>query len=126
MILLDSESERPLYSQLTSGVMEAIIRGDLSTGDTLPSVRSLASDLGVNMHTVNKSYHELEAKGIIEIISKKGAVITASLNGEISMDRRAWIQQEFRPAIAEALVRGMSDSDVQLLVKQVIQSIKEG
>ncbi|KUP09670.1 GntR family transcriptional regulator [Bacillus coahuilensis m2-6] len=126
MILLDSESERPLYSQLTSGVMEAIIRGDLTSGDTLPSVRSLASDLGVNMHTVNKSYHELEAKGIIEIISKKGAVITASLNGEISMDRRAWIQQEFRPAIAEALVRGMSDSDVQLLVKQVIQSIKEG
>ncbi|WP_010171061.1 GntR family transcriptional regulator [Bacillus coahuilensis] len=126
MILLDSESERPLYSQLTSGVMEAIIRGDLATGDTLPSVRSLASDLGVNMHTVNKSYHELEAKGIVEIVSKKGAVITASLNGEISLDRRAWIKQEFRPAIAEALVRGMSDSDVQLLVKQVIQSIKEG
>ena len=56
MILsIDQRSEAPLYLQIRDQVIEAIARGELAPGDALPSVRSLASDLGINLHTVNKA-----------------------------------------------------------------------
>ncbi|MER2091057.1 MAG: GntR family transcriptional regulator, partial [Sporosarcina sp.] len=57
-IQIEPESDIPIYAQLVSQLIEAIARGNLTGGDALPSVRSLAADLGMNMHTVNKAYHE--------------------------------------------------------------------
>ncbi len=65
MIRIEPDSDIPIYTQLTNQIIEGIARGRIKPGDSLPSVRSFAADLGVNMHTVNKSYHELEKKGII-------------------------------------------------------------
>ena len=81
-IQIEPTSEIPIYTQLANQLIELIATGTLQASETLPSVRSLAADLGVNMHTVNKAYHELEKKNIIEIIPKSGAVINSiSKNG---------------------------------------------
>lgn len=66
LIQIEPSSVIPIYAQLTNQLIVLIARGQLKAGDALPSVRSLASDLGMNMHTVNKSYHELEKKGLSE------------------------------------------------------------
>ncbi len=126
MITIDPNSDVPLYMQLRTQIMEAIVRGDLSNGDTLPSVRALAGDLGVNMHTVNKSYHELELKEIIEIVPKKGAVIIANKNKDISKNRLETLSEEFRPFVVEALVSGMKEKELHELVTNVIKKIQEG
>ncbi|UII55226.1 GntR family transcriptional regulator [Cytobacillus spongiae] len=125
LITIDPESDIPIFIQLTNEIIEAIARGSLSTGDTLPSVRSLASDLSINMHTVNKSYHELVSKGIIEIVPKKGAVIVLK-EGGLSKDRLQSIAKEFRPLVAEVLVRGMQEKELQQLISDIITNIKEG
>lgn len=125
IIHIESDSDIPLYTQLTNQIIEGIARGQLQSGDSLPSVRAFAADLGVNMHTVNKSYHELEKKGIIRIVPKSGAVISSQeergMLQNISFER---ISLEFRPIIAEALVIGLSTEQVQELVKSIIQDIK--
>lgn len=61
-IQINPDLEMSIYEQLSMQIMIGVIRKDLQDGDMLPSVRSLAADLGVNMHTVNKSYHELEKR----------------------------------------------------------------
>lgn len=66
-IQINPELEMPIYEQLTMQIMIGIIRQELQNGDVLPSVRSLAADLGVNMHTVNKSYHALEKRGSFKL-----------------------------------------------------------
>ena len=124
MISLNNDSDIPLYSQLSTQIMESLVRGDLSTGDTLPSVRALAGDLGVNMHTVNKSYHQLEAKGIIEIVPKKGAVIKANQQ-KISAKRLESLSDEFRPIVVEALVNGMNQEEIHEVITNIIFKIKE-
>ncbi|MDP4552506.1 GntR family transcriptional regulator [Alkalihalobacillus macyae] len=123
MLTIDPESTVPIYLQLRNEIMEAIARGDLSTGDTLPSVRALAGDLGVNMHTVNKSYHELVSKEIIEIVPKKGAVII--VDEGVSNQQRALLSAEFRPLLAEAIVRGMKEEELQRLITTIMNNIKE-
>lgn len=126
IIRIEPKSDIPIYTQLTNQIIEGIARGDLQSGDTLPSVRTFAADLGMNMHTVNKSYHELEKKGIIRIVPKSGAVIS-SVEEIKKLSSLAYkrIADEFRPILAEALVIGMAKEQIQELVTSIIQDIKE-
>ena len=126
IIRIEPKSDIPIYTQLTNQIIEGIARGDLQSGDTLPSVRTFAADLGMNMHTVNKSYHELEKKGIIRIVPKSGAVIS-SVEEIKKLSSLAYkrIVDEFRPILAEALVIGMAKEQIQELVTSIIQDIKE-
>ena len=59
VITVDKLSDAPLYLQLRDAVIAGIASGELRPGDALPSVRSLAEDLGINLHTVNKAYATL-------------------------------------------------------------------
>lgn len=125
IIRIESESDVPIYTQLTNQIIEGIARGDIQAGDSLPSVRAFAADLGVNMHTVNKSYHELEKKGIIRIMPKSGAVISSTeelKNNTVTKERLA---VEFRPLIAEALVIGMGQERISELVTSIIHDFQE-
>ncbi|TMU85154.1 GntR family transcriptional regulator [Bacillus sp. BHET2] len=123
-IQIEPHSDLPIYTQVKNGIMEGIVRGELVPGDILPSVRSLAGDLGVNMHTVNKSYHELESKGVIRIVPKSGAVICTPFEGEVPHSRLEKISQDLRPILVEALVMGMSEQEIQAFVTSIILKVK--
>lgn len=75
IITLDLDSEIPLYQQIRDRVVEAIADGRLRSGDPLPSTRQLASDLGINFHTVNKGYDALRAERLLRLRRKSGAVV---------------------------------------------------
>lgn len=125
-IQIEPDSDIPIYTQLTNQLIELVARGEIKEGFALPSVRSLAADLGVNMHTVNKSYHELEIKGIIRIIPKSGAIINPPpLYGILPLHRERIIS-EFRPKIAESLVLGMMDEEILAQIKLIISDLKGG
>ena len=76
MIRVDKASDEPLYLQICTQIIAAIAREALVPGETLPSVRSLASDLGINLHTVNKAYAVLRDEGYIAMRGRSSAVIS--------------------------------------------------
>lgn len=121
IIKIEPESEVAIYVQLTNQIIEGIAKGELQPGDTLPSVRALAADLSVNMHTVNKSYHELEKKGIIRIVPKSGAIINQFSKIDEQTNERLY--NEMRPLVAEALVLGMSKEDIENLFNKIIKEL---
>lgn len=76
MILrIDQTAQMPVYQQIRNQIVAAIARGELSPGDRLPSVRTLAGDLGVNLHTVNKAYAVLRDEGYLLMRGRSGAVV---------------------------------------------------
>lgn len=75
ILTVDLTASEPIYQQIRNQVVRAVATGELCTGDTLPSVRSLATDLGVNMHTVNKAYAVLRDEGYVVMQRRSGAVI---------------------------------------------------
>ena len=78
MILrIDQASPDPVYLQIRNQIVEGIARGELVAGDSLPSVRALASDLGINLHTVHKAYDVLRQQGYVLIHRRRGALISA-------------------------------------------------
>lgn len=75
IVRLDQRAEEPLYLQIRNQIIAAIARGELVPAQALPSVRSLASDLGINLHTVNKAYAVLRDEGYVLMRGRSGAYI---------------------------------------------------
>src|SRR5690625_2890331 len=74
-IKLDFESDEPIYTQLTQQIITSIAKKELLPGERLPSVRALAADIGINLHTVNKAYQQLRQGGFILIHRQRGVVV---------------------------------------------------
>jgi GntR family transcriptional regulator len=75
MFIIDIQSKVPIFEQLKKQILEFISIGILLPNDKLPSVRSLATNIGVNPNTVSKAYQELENQGYIYSIKGKGCFI---------------------------------------------------
>jgi DNA-binding transcriptional regulator YhcF (GntR family) len=77
LIKIDTYAAKPIYEQLRDGIILGIASGQLAESEPLPSARSLAADLGVNFHTVNKAYDALRRDGYIAMDRRKTAVVAA-------------------------------------------------
>lgn len=75
LLTVEPDGPVPIYQQIRDRIVEAIASGQQLAGSALPSTRQLAMDLGVNFHTVNKSYDILRQEGLVRINRKSGAVI---------------------------------------------------
>jgi GntR family transcriptional regulator len=76
MFIVDMQSKIPIFEQLKKQILEFISIGILNADDQLPSVRSLAIELGVNPNTVSKAYQELEKQGYIYTVKGKGCFVS--------------------------------------------------
>lgn len=104
LIVVDASSPAPLYQQIHDQVVAGIATGELAPGTSLPSVRSLASDLGINLHTVNKAYAVLRDEGYVRMRGRAGAVIAHPDDADrADRNRQALVQTEdelFKLALA--------------------------
>lgn len=121
IIQLDMQSDVPIYTQLINQIIEGIASGNLQPGEALPSVRSLASDIGINLHTVNKAYTLLKQEGFIQIHRQKGVVVNPDGLPEITPEYEDKRRSQLKPIIAEAICRGMSKE----LILQVVAEIHD-
>lgn len=67
----------PPYEQIRSQVLAHVAAGRLRAGDRLPTIRALATDLGVAAGTVGRAYRELEAAGVVQTRRRTGTVVAA-------------------------------------------------
>ncbi len=72
---LDSTTGMPFYRQIIDQIKFGIASGNLKIGEQLPTVRSLAVDLKVNLNTVAKAYKELEIQNVLETQQGTGTFI---------------------------------------------------
>ena len=119
MILrIDFDSEVPIYVQIKNQVIEGIARGEIEGDEELPSVRALAEDIGVNMHTVNKAYTMLKEEGYIKIDRRKGAIVSLKLNQ--SMDKfKEDLNENLYYYMAQCFNRGLSKEDIKSYIDKV-------
>lgn len=73
------EQEVPIYLQLYRRYREAIASGKLRPGDRVPSVRSLASELGLARGTVETAYQMLVSEGYFVTRGPAGTAVSARL-----------------------------------------------
>lgn len=105
-IAIDFESETPIYEQLRRQIITGIASKQLKKGESLPSVRQMAEDIGINLHTVNKAYNILKNEGYVIIDRRLGAVINEKLP-TTSEEFEMHLKEELKFLISESCCREM-------------------
>ena len=116
IIKVDFNSEEALYMQLRNQIILGIACSDIKDGDSLPSVRQLAENIGINMHTVNKAYAVLREEGFIRLDRRRGAIIA------VSMDKLRALQETgeaLHILLAAASCKGITQSEIHALVDEI-------
>mgnify|MGYP003014654413 CR=1 FL=1 len=95
-IIISSNTNMPIYQQITSQIKAMIMSGTLNTGDPIPSMRALAKSLHVSVITVQKAYEDLQRDGFIETTYRRATGTFIRRNSSAG-PRRTWRR---RPALA--------------------------
>lgn len=122
IIELDMNSSTPIYVQLRNQIVMGIGRGELKLGESLPTVRQLAQDIGVNTVTVNKAYQILKTEGYIKIDRRHGAIVSDNIDMDIVF--REKLENELELLLAEAAINGMDKNDFLSMCNEIYSKIK--
>ena len=116
IIKIDFESEEAIYIQLRNQIIMGIATDRIHEGDSLPSVRQLAENIGINMHTVNKAYTVLKQEGYIKLDRRRGAVIALDIDKIRSIER---LREELSVLLARSVCKNISREEVHDLVDEI-------
>jgi GntR family transcriptional regulator len=75
MVALDFRSKEPIYRQIMDQIQEQLASGKMKPGEQLPTVRRLATELGVNFNTVARAYRLLDQQGVISTQHGRGTYV---------------------------------------------------
>lgn len=116
IIKIDFNSDEAIYMQITNQIILGIANRQIINGDQLPSIRSMADEIGINMHTVNKAYSVLRQAGYVKLDRRRGAVVS------IDMDKLAALQEirrELTVTLAKAYCMDVSRAEFHQLVDEI-------
>ena len=120
-IIISNTSQVPIYEQIIRQVKDLIIKGELSPGEGLPSVRNLASTLRISALTVKKAYDGLEKEGFVVTVQGKGSFVS-SLGGEIiSEQSKRAVELSMEETVRLARLAHMSKEEVKQLVDIIME-----
>lgn len=86
-IIVSNTSGIPIYEQIAKSIKNDILSGELKENSSLPSIRSLASELRVSVITTKRAYEELERDGFIYTLPGKGSYV-AEQNKELLIEEK--------------------------------------
>ena len=118
MIEIDFNSDEAIYLQLRNQIILGIATSRFREGEQLPSVRQLAEDIGINMHTVNKAYTVLKQEGYVKVDRRKGAVIAVD---EDRMNTISKLREELQVILAKSICKNISQEEVQALRDEIYE-----
>lgn len=121
VLRLDAQSPVPKYQQIVDQVKALAAAGTLAPGAALPSVRQLASDLGINVNTVVAAYRALEAEQILLLRHGTRAVIHPRLArpGAPRADEVARVRALLGRVRTEALLAGIGGEELRALAAEI-------
>lgn len=101
-LTISSTSGEPIYEQIKNQIRSAILSGELTAGEALPSLRTLARELHVSMLTITRAYNELGDEGLVENMQGKGTFVMAHGNELIKERARERIMQVLGQTVTAA------------------------
>ena len=121
-IILKNSSDEPIYQQIVSQVKAQIISGELAAGDTLPSMRTLATQLRISVITTKRAYEELERDGYIENFAGKGCFVRSQNTDFLREETARQVEELLAKACAKARLGDISLEEM----KEMLELMYEG
>jgi len=107
-IIIANSSPDPIYEQICQQIKNAIVKGDLTPGELLPSIRNLARELRISVITTKRAYEELEREGFIETVGGKGTFVSLHNTQLLREKRMQLIEAKLTEVISEGKIMDIS------------------
>ena len=115
-IRIQSKSSISIYEQIGQQIKEEILAGRLKVGESLPSIRSLASDLKISVITTKRAYEELENEGMVYSIPGKGFYVDNPDFQLLEEKRIHGVEEELAEVLVKCQKVGISKAEVKEMV----------
>ena len=100
---MDFRKQKPIYLQIADWLMEQVLQGQLVADDRMPSVRDVASQMGVNPNTVMRTFDYLQQEGIIYQRRGMGYFVSNGASERILDNQRRVFMEEELPIIKQKM-----------------------
>lgn len=124
-ITIDRGLEEPVYEQVARQIRLLVASGALPPGTTLPPVRRLAGDLGVNLNTIARAYRLLEGEGFLDIRHGAGVKVAAPAV-EVDASTQENLLEELRMTLARLRQVGVPTDELSSVVRRELQILDDG
>ena len=116
-IIIANSSDLPIYEQITAQIKNLVMRGELAENELLPSIRSLARDLGISVITTKRAYEELERDGYIVSVPGKGSFVAAQNRELLREARIKVVEDKLSEAVQAAQTVGLTLDELQDMLR---------
>ena len=121
---IDRDDERPIYVQIVDEVRSSIMLGLLKPGDRLPSVRALAKQLNINLHTVRHGYSILSEHMIVSCRPGAGTIIREDANKDDILQRDHLLRDIAKRSLRSANRHGFSVEELIRALRRVDMALR--
>ncbi|MBQ4563152.1 MAG: GntR family transcriptional regulator [Lachnospiraceae bacterium] len=125
MFQVDAMSRIPVYEQIVEQMERFILAGIMNPNDKLPSVRNLSVELAINPNTIQKSYTELDRRGVIYSVPGRGSFVAADALERIGGNKRMKLN-ELKELMNELKLAGITFEEVEECLKRVYSETEDG
>ena len=122
-IEIDFNSDQAIYMQLRDQIIMGIAASRFQEGDMLPSVRQLADNIGINMHTVNKAYTVLKQEGYVKVDRRRGVMVAVDIDRMRALEE---IREDLLVTLAKASCKNISGKEVHALIDEIYEEYGKG
>ncbi len=119
-ITIDGGDRRPIYQQVADEIKGLIAAGELPEGTSLPPVRQVAADLGVNLNTIAFAYRHLQKEGLVKIKHGAGAVVASRFSYETTAEQ---LRSQLATALNHLALAGLKLSEVRAVVESELSRL---
>ncbi|MGD7706387.1 GntR family transcriptional regulator [Microlunatus sp. Y2014] len=117
-VVISERSSAPIYEQIRVQLASQILDGRLPANAPLPSIRTVARELGISVITVRKAWELLEAEDLIYTRAGKGAFVAPHAADVLASKRHALAVERFRREAAFYRALAISREELADIVEQ--------
>lgn len=121
-IIIKPQGTSAIYEQIVNQMKNAIITGELSAGEALPSIRALAASLEVSVITTKRAYEELEKESLIRSVPGKGFYVCEYNQNYLKEKRYIDLEKRLEEILEDCKKAGMQKKDVLDIVDTLMET----
>ena len=120
-IVIRNTGDMPIYEQIVVQIKQAIVAGELTEGEALPSMRLLAKELRISLITTKRAYEELEREGFIVTMTGRGSFVAAKNLDILREEQRRRLEDHLADAVDAARAAGVDADELCALIRILYQ-----
>lgn len=116
-IVLNQNSDEPIYSQIFQQISNQILSGKILSGTQLPTIRLIAQELKISVIPVKRAWEELDRCGLIKTITGKGTFVSELNQTKLKEIKSSNAENFVKQFCIQAKENGISQSELIKLIK---------